>query len=170
MKWVEAENLHMTLKFVGDAPAERLEEFLTVAESVAENARSFTIEYQGVGCFSGRGRCPRTIWLGLAREAPELAALAGSLDAALADANLAEREKRPFTAHLTRGRVKDRRGGEALLAAARRLANAPVGVQTVDGFTLISSELTAAGPIYTNRGDWTLGTARANDDGGLHTT
>ncbi len=164
VKWVEAENLHMTLKFVGDAPAERLAEFLTVAEGVAENARACTIEYQGVGCFAGRSRCPRTIWLGLAREAPELAALAGSLDVALADAGLAESEKRPFTAHLTLGRVKNRRDSEALLEAARRLENAPVGVQTVDSFALISSELTAAGPIYTNRGDWALGTADGNGE------
>ncbi len=144
----------MTLKFVGDTPAERLDEFVVVAEGVAEDAHPCTIEYKGIGCFSSRGRCPRTIWMGLAREAPELAALAGSLDAALANAGLAKSEKRPFIAHLTLGRVKDRRGGEALLTAARKLANAPVGVQTVDGFTLISSELTAAGPIYTEQGQF----------------
>ncbi len=152
VKWVEAENLHMTLKFVGDTPAERLGECLTVAEGVAASASPCTIEYEGVGCFTSKGRCPRTIWLGLAREAPELAALAGSLDAALAAAGLAESEKRPFTAHLTLGRVKNRSGGETLLECTQRLEDAPVGVQAVNSFALISSRLTAAGPVYTEQG------------------
>lgn len=156
VKWVEPENLHLTLKFVGDAPAARLGEFVAAAEQVARDATPCKLDYHGVGCFASRGR-PRTIWLGLRRELPELGALATALDAALARAGLAEPERRPFHGHLTLGRVRDGGGGANLLAHIRRLADAPVGVQPLDSFALISSDLTSRGPIYTERAWFGLG-------------
>jgi len=151
VKWVEPENLHLTLKFVGDAPAGRVDELLAVARQVARDAAPCEIDYCTVGCFASRG-CPRTIWLGAEPEPPELATLATGLEEALARAGLAEPERRPFRAHLTLGRVKDRRGGGALLEEVRRLAHTPVGAQRLDDFVLLSSELTGAGPIYTEQG------------------
>ena len=150
VKWVERENLHLTLKFVGDTPAGRLDELIAIARQVAGEAKSCELHYRGVGFFAGRG-LPRTIWLGLAHEAPELTALAKALDEALARAGLAEGARRPFRGHLTLGRVKDARGSKGLVRAIGELAEAPVGTQRMRDFTLISSELTGTGPIYTER-------------------
>ncbi len=147
-------NLHLTLKFLGDTPSSALDEIARVAEGVATGARPMTLELAGAGCFPPRG-APRTIWLGLARECPELAELAQSLDAALADAGLAEPERRPFTAHFTLGRVKD--GGRGLREAIEELAEAPVGEMSADHFVLLSSDLTPRGPVYTEQDRFRLG-------------
>ncbi len=154
VKWVERPNLHLTLKFLGDTPSSALDEIARVAEGVATGARPMALELAGAGCFPPRG-APRTIWLGLARECPELAELAQSLDAALADAGLAEPERRPFTAHFTLGRVKD--GGRGLREAIEELAEAPVGEMSADHFVLLSSDLTPRGPVYTEQDRFRLG-------------
>ncbi|MGD9495973.1 MAG: RNA 2',3'-cyclic phosphodiesterase [Armatimonadota bacterium] len=149
VKWVERPNLHMTLKFLGDTPAGAVEQIARMAERVAAGAPPMALALAGAGCFPPRG-APHTIWLGLARECPELVELAEALDQALAQAGLAEREQRPFHPHFTLGRVKDR-DGRALRAAIEALAHRPVGEMTVDHFALISSDLTPQGPIYTQR-------------------
>ncbi|HUS80570.1 MAG TPA: RNA 2',3'-cyclic phosphodiesterase [Armatimonadota bacterium] len=156
VKWVERPNLHMTLKFMGDTPAERLDEVQAIAGAVGAGCRPCEVEYRGVGCFASRG-CPRTIWLGAARQCPELAELARSLEDALAQAGLAEPEGRAFQVHATLGRVRDSRGGGRLMDEIRALADAPVGSQRIEDFVLISSELTGRGPIYTERGRFRLG-------------
>lgn len=155
IKFVERPNLHMTLKFLGDTPAEALPELCRIADEVAAACPAMALAVGGAGCFPPRG-APRTLWLGLTHECPELAELARRLDAALAEAGLAEADARPFTGHFTLGRVKDRAGSE-LRAAVERLACAPVGSMDVDHFTLLSSELTPRGPIYTERRRFRLG-------------
>jgi len=156
VKWVEAQNLHVTLKFVGDAPAARLAEFVAAAEAVARDTAPFSVQYRGVGCFARRG-VPGPIWLGMSEGAGELGALAARLDGALVAVGLTEAERRPFAAHLTLGRVKDGRDGEELMAAIRRLDAKPIGEQMMQGFSLISSELTHSGPIHTERAVVKLG-------------
>ncbi len=155
VKWVERPNLHMTLKFLGDTPPEDVARICRVAERVAEGRAPLSMELVGVGCFPPRG-APRTIWIGLGRECPELKDLAESLDATLAEAGLAERERRPFTGHFTLGRVKDRRGGRPLREAIERLGGEPVGSMEADHFCLLSSDLTPQGPIYTERASFEL--------------
>lgn len=158
VKWVERPNLHMTLKFIGDTPGERLETFCNVAEQVAEGASRCELTLRGAGCFSSRG-APRTIWLGVEGDAPELEQLANSLDVALVEAGLAEPESRRFSPHFTLGRVKGRRHARELLAAIEALSEAAGGTMVVDNFVLMSSELTPEGPIYTERGSFDLRSA-----------
>ncbi len=155
VKWVERPNLHLTLKFLGDTPAGAMDEIARVVEPVAVRARPMTLEVAGVGCFPPCG-APRTIWLGFAQECPELTGLARSLDAALAEAGLAEPERRPFVAHFTLGRVKGG-GGRGLRRGIEALAQAPVGEMTADHFVLLSSDLTRRGPVYTQRRSFRLG-------------
>ncbi len=156
VKWVERRNLHMTLKFVGETPPERLEACREVAEQVAEGASRCELTVQGAGCFSSRG-APRTIWLGVEGDAPELEELARSLDGALVEAGLAEPERRKFSPHFTLGRVKGGRHARELLAAVESLSEAPVGTMVVEHFTLMSSELTRQGATYTEEATFRLG-------------
>ena len=76
---------------------------------------------------------------------------------ALAEAGLAEPERRPFTGHFTLGRVRDRGGARELRAALDGLAEVPVGTMDVDAFCLMSSDLTPQGPIYTECARFELG-------------
>ncbi len=159
VKWVEAENLHLTLKFVGDAPAARLPEFIAAAQRVAQQAQPGALHYHGVGCFANRG-VPRTIWIGLRGTTAQLAALAQALDQALAQAGLAAAEQRRFHAHVTLGRVRAGPGAGRLLQAIEALNDVQVGTQPLEGFALLSSELTSSGPIYTEQARFTLGGPR----------
>jgi 2'-5' RNA ligase len=158
VKWVERPNLHMTLKFVGEVPGERVEAYCEEAAQVAAGAKGCEIAVRGVGCFQSRG-APRTIWLGTEGEAPELAELAAGLDEALARAGLGEAERRAFAAHFTLGRVRGRQRAGELLAAIERLADAVVGQMPVESFVLMRSELTPSGPIYTEQARFDLSTA-----------
>ena len=160
VKWVERPNLHMTLKFIGATPRERLEACREVAEQVAEGASRCELKVRGAGCFSSRG-APRTIWMGVEGDAPELRELAGSLDAALVEGGLAEPEKRKFSPHFTLGRVKGRHHARELLAAVESLSGAPVGTMVVEHFTLMSSELTPQGATYTEQATFRLGSPSA---------
>lgn len=158
VKWVERPNLHMTLKFIGEVPTERVEAYCEKAGQVVAGAKRCDITVRGVGCFQSRG-APRTIWLGTEGETPELAELAAALDEALAQAGLGERERRPFVAHFTLGRVRGRQRAGELLAAIEKLADAVVGQMPVESFVLMRSELTPSGPIYTEQARFDVPTA-----------
>ena len=154
VRWVERENLHLTLKFVGDTAEEDVEKLVQIAEKVAASCSGTSLQVSGVGCFPARG-APRVIWAGVFRDSPELNELAARLDKALQDAGLAEADRNPFATHFTLGRVKDRQCGE-LSSAVRRLGEEPVGEMKVDHFVLMSSELTPQGPIYSEQARFEL--------------
>lgn len=146
VKWVEEDNLHLTLKFIGDTPTEGADRLIEVAKRVASHCRPASLQLHGVGCFPPRG-APRVIWIGAAKPSAELDELATRLDESVQAEGLAGPDRNPFTAHFTIGRVKDRQCGE-LASAIRRMTEEPVGEMVADHFCLISSELTPQGPIY----------------------
>jgi 2'-5' RNA ligase len=138
--WTRPENLHLTLKFLGDVAAtcipsmtERLR--LAVAETPA-----FTLEVGGVGAFPSLAR-PQTIWIGVT--SPALLPLAAIVESAC-EAEGFERERRAFQPHLTLGRVRDRRTVPDLVFLARDGSRA-LGTTAVTDVTLFRSELGAGG-------------------------
>ncbi|MDD5627429.1 MAG: RNA 2',3'-cyclic phosphodiesterase [Elusimicrobia bacterium] len=139
-KWVEPENLHLTLRFFGATPLERLPEIESLMGKAARRPR-FAVSFGPVGAFNS-WEDPKVLWVGVGQGAAELAALAESLGASA--------EGRPFSAHLTIGRRRGRGGGERLKAAARR-AGFPELRQEVDRIVLFESRLTAQGPAYSIR-------------------
>lgn len=155
VKWVERPNLHLTLKFIGDIPADQMDRVCSIAQDVAEQGSPASISVCGAGSFPPRG-APRVIWVGLDEECPELTELAERLDRALQEAGLAEPDRHPFTAHFTLGRVKDRRGGRELRETIEGLADEPVGEMPFERFSLMSSQLTSRGAVYTEREQFDL--------------
>jgi 2'-5' RNA ligase len=146
VKWVAAENLHLTVKFLGelgDEPAGLLQ------AALAEEAgrwRPLTLAYAGLGCFR-RGRDPSVVWAGCSGDVDRLAALAGAADR-LAEQVGVPRETRPYSPHLTLGRVRLPRNGRRLLEAVEARARVPFGEDRVDRLVLYRSTLTPEGPVY----------------------
>jgi 2'-5' RNA ligase len=147
VRWVEPENLHYSLKFLGDV---ELLEIPRVCEAVTRAALDlppFEIIARGAGAFPDVAR-PRTIWLGVADGSQQMIELNEAIERELAPLGF-RREQRRFRPHLTIGRV---RGGPAGLGELGQLvqqhADFVGGVVSVDEVVVFSSELGRDGPTY----------------------
>ena len=107
VKWVEPENLHLTLRFFGELNEGKIERVVGAVIEVTSLATPFTARLEGIGTFPTRGR-PRVIWAGMTVGSERLSATAEALERAFVTAGLGQAD-RPFTPHLTLGRVKDPR-------------------------------------------------------------
>ena len=146
VKWVEPDLLHLTLKFLGDVPVERLDAVFRGVERAAVRATPFEIVLNGVGAFPNARR-PRVVWVGVSEGADTLADLAAAVDEALEIEGFPKEEK-PFRSHATLGRVKERSRAVAALGA-KITAEAPAfeGFR-VETIHIMRSTLTRRGPIY----------------------
>lgn len=150
--WVKAENLHITLKFLGDvdeALIPKLEEAAREAlrRSPLDGAVRWTLDR--LGAFPSADR-PRVVWVGSSHEPRELAELAAHLEEVLEPLGFAP-EGRGFVAHITLGRVKERAPSAHVAELARVLQRHPEFhyEARVEGVTLMKSDLTPQGAIYT---------------------
>jgi RNA 2',3'-cyclic 3'-phosphodiesterase len=124
IRWVRVDGLHLTLRFLGPTPAERLPALEEAADSVARADAPFDVGLDGGGAFPSIAR-PRTLWVGVTDGADRLAALADRLTrACLQDGQ--PLETRPFAPHLTIGRTDGLRQGPM---AARALQEAAEGLR-----------------------------------------
>ena len=141
-KWVKAENLHLTLRFIGEVDGHRFEDIAAALGEV--RAPAFDVALDGVGFFGGRR--PRVLWAGVARTAA-LDHLHAKVESALVRAGC-EPEGRKFTPHIT----------------LARLNNAPAG--RVRGF-VSDHNLFRAGPFPAT--EFTLFSSFLSQEGALHT-
>lgn len=146
VNWVAPENLHVTMKFLGDCDGGTLREVCRVACETAAASTPMMLEATGVAFVPSRGPL-RMLWAQIADPTGGLAKLAAALDASLADLGFAP-EGRAFQAHVTLARIKHVAGDEALRAAGRSLPK-PLGAWEATTLTVYTSELTPAGPVYT---------------------
>jgi 2'-5' RNA ligase len=156
VRWVAEDNLHLTLKFLGDVADEQIYAVCQATGAAVAGLTPFHCFCQGIGAFPHLDR-PRTIWLGLDDRAGRLADLQQRLEAAFLEMGF-PRENRPFRAHVTIGRVdlRSRRLGR-LLAELHRQADTEFGVIEVSQCVIYASELTSQGPIHTPMGRAKLG-------------
>jgi 2'-5' RNA ligase len=149
VRWVRPEQMHLTLRFLGDTPLDRLPAVQQAMNAAAGTSAPFTLQLDGVGCFPNRSR-PRVVWVGLAAagggESAPLLALKAALDGALVPLGWPP-EDRPFAAHLTLGRVKDERAALGIDWTAA----VPLLSISVTAIHLIESQLRPDGPVYTVR-------------------
>jgi 2'-5' RNA ligase len=145
---VDPDNLHLTLRFLGDMDVDRLAHVTRAADAAAAAVSRFDIALRGVGAFPDPRR-PRVIWAGVTDPTP-LDALAAHLDSSLAGVDgIAIRDK-PFTAHLTLARVKGKPPG-ACIDLTEDHADRDLGRYRIAAIHLIESTLTRAGPVYRDR-------------------
>ena len=155
VRWVAADRLHLTLKFLGETDPALAPRLLEALREVAPRHGPFPVTFGGVGAFPNFRR-PRVVWIGVAGAEPA-AALAADIDRAFVALGI-PREERPFTAHLTIGRVKGALRAEEAAALAREgegvRGRIDAAVERVD---LVRSVLSGAGPTYSVVGSATLG-------------
>ncbi len=104
-RWTPVENLHLTLKFLGDVDPDAIPKLVGRAHAKLHGVQPFEAALGGMGAFPG-AREARVIWIGVTRGLSELAKLARKLDAA-ASAVGVPRDRRPYRAHLTLGRLRE---------------------------------------------------------------
>ncbi len=158
VKWVEPENLHVTLLFLGEVDDRALVDVCRVVAEGSGRLAPFPMSVQGAGCF-GNPRRPRTLWVGVGAGTQELVALHDALEGPLLALGCYRREERQFTPHITLGRAKGDRPNEKLAAALAKQAGYRCGEQAVREVLVMGSELTPKGPVYTVMGRGKLGAA-----------
>ena len=147
VKWVPEENFHITLKFLGYVEPERLEAVARGVEAAIQGAKTFEVELAKVGAFPKISR-PSVVWVGMTKGAQEMISLADRVDAEMAKIGF-ERETRPFSPHITLGRVKLPENLDKLSELIERHQNREVGSFGVEQVTIMKSDLRITGPIYT---------------------
>ncbi len=143
--WVKPDRMHLTLRFLGDTPTGRLDALAEMLDAVAAQRRSFRLQLGPLGVFPDERR-PRVIWVGLDGEVQQAAALQKALDVALVPLGW-QPEGKPFSPHLTLGRVK-RDNDRIRLPWGKGVAPAAFTVREI---TLMESQLRPQGPLYTVR-------------------
>ena len=144
-RWTRVEVLHITLKFIGETPDEKVEMIETALAGVPSRA-SFTLNFRGLGFFPNERR-PRVLWAGM-EASSELSEIAGAVETVLEPLGIARKE-REFSPHLTLARFDTPRGLDALRAAIETAGPIEFGSTIANEFHLYRSVLKRGGAEYT---------------------
>ena len=144
LKIVEPQNIHVTLRFLGEIPA-------SLVESVCEAMRQikfqpFDLELEGLGCFPDYHR-PNVVWVGITRGEVELRSIFNQLEPSLRRLGFPP-DRKGFSPHLTIARVRSGRDRQKLVESVEALKDQTIGSITVSRVKLKKSVLTPKGPIY----------------------
>jgi RNA 2',3'-cyclic 3'-phosphodiesterase len=149
VRWVAPQNVHLTLKFLGDVPSTILEQLAEAVKVEAASHSIFSISVGGLGAFPTQRRA-RVIWIGLDAP-PALEALQHAVETVVAQLGFAP-EGRPFSPHLTVGRVGPNVNGSDLQRIRTQLETAQVGALgtlRVEAVHIFKSDLQPGGAVYT---------------------
>ncbi len=152
VKMVERQNLHFTVKFLGEISEAQAAEARSRLEKLT--LKGTEVEVRGAGAFPSAGR-PRVVWAGVAQQ--HEAAIAPIAQAVIASLEgIGEKDDRPFRAHITLGRVRTGRNSRELSELLRKNADRRFGVVRLTELKLKSSVLTPSGPVYEDLGGYRL--------------
>lgn len=149
VKWVGPDGIHLTLKFLGDTPASRIREIEAALQAACAGHGPFEFGVEGRGCFPNFRR-PRVIWVAVRQKSASLTRLQAAVERTVAPLGWPS-EERPFSPHLTLGRV-NKGLNEPMTAAVgqavERTVIEQIGLQRVTGVSLIRSDLRSTGAVY----------------------
>ena len=145
VRWIPAHQLHVTVKFLGEVRDADVSDVTDAVARGAARAAPFIMSIGGCGCFPKRGPV-RIVWAGLAEPSGALLLCAEAVEDELEQLGFA-RERRPFSPHITIGRVREDRSGGQIRAATQAITLEP-SEQWVASLTLMSSVLSPKGPTY----------------------
>lgn len=149
LRWVDSENIHLTLKFLGNIPPDRTQEITAALKEACEGLSPFIMDISGLGCFPSTNN-PRVIWVGVQEDTGRLKRLQEQVEERLATLGF-KPEGQPFRPHLTLGRVRK----EAHMGARRLIGGivsatsiGDLGQMEVGEITLMKSTLLPSGAQY----------------------
>ena len=150
VKWVDPYSSHLTLKFLGNIAADRVDEITRVMEAAAREISPFRLEVGGLGAFPNLRRV-QVVWVGVGGEVEQLGQLQRSIESGLAPLGFAP-ESREFRPHLTIARLRERASLDEQQSFGQLIGS--TGFETVyrfgvDSVNLMRSQLTREGAIYT---------------------
>jgi 2'-5' RNA ligase len=155
---VRPEGVHLTLKFLGDTPLDKIDGVQAALAQAASQVEPFTFYVSGLGCFP-TSRRPRVVWVGLQEPTGRLARLRDLIEECVAPVGFPT-ERRSFHPHLTLGRVQRyatksevREIGEVVATSI----TGPVDEVVVNSVAYIKSDLRPSGAVYTTLFDASLG-------------
>jgi 2'-5' RNA ligase len=144
LAWVAPDNLHLTLRFLGEVDAAALERVRDAVAAAAAAVAPFSVNQGGLGGFP-TGRAPRVLWASVAAGGERVEALFAELEAALVARGIPG-ESRPFHPHVTLARARDPRGAKELLSVLG--AGPAFGEVRAEVLHLMRSELSPRGARY----------------------
>ncbi len=144
IKWVEAKNIHLTLKFIGEVPQRKVDRICTALAEVLAGRKKFVGRIVGCGGFPNLRR-PRVLWVGMENADPAVE-MSREINHKLIPIGI-KSEKKKLSPHLTLGRVKKPSDLSALASYMENL-NFDAGSVILDKVALVKSTLTPGGPIY----------------------
>jgi 2'-5' RNA ligase len=146
IKWVAPENLHLTLKFLGNTDEDLLPKIRESLLALIASYKPFYIKICGTGAFPNK-KNPRVLWAGL-QNTDGMKNLQDEIERSMALLGF-KSEEREFNPHLTLGRVRSRRGMIMLIRELDTFEEKEFGIVPVDHILLMKSALTPKGPEYT---------------------
>jgi 2'-5' RNA ligase len=150
VRWVRSEGIHLTLKFLGDVPADQIGEITTALQKSCQGLAPFSLSCGELGCFPNLKR-PRVVWVGIQEETGTLAQLQKAIEENVAPLGYPP-EKRKFSPHLTIGRVQKRVGSGDLRRLGELVGASEIGTlgqMEVRSVNLMRSDLRPSGAVYT---------------------
>ena len=149
VRWVDPYSIHLTLKFLGDITAAKIDDISSAIEEASCETAPFSLEVKGLGVFPNFKRV-RVVWVGVGGDTSQLKRLQQRIESSLVPLGFA-RESRPFTPHLTLARVKERVSPAEQQSFGQLIAGASFEAAhqfTVGSIDLMRSQLTREGAIY----------------------
>lgn len=148
VKWVKPENIHLTLKFLGEIEQDLIKKIRSILEGIAQENASFSLYLSKLGAFP-KLQYPRVIWISVTNDQTVIN-IAQDLEKEMLKIGLPA-ESRPFSTHITLGRVRSGLNRKALvekLESINKNIDPPGPKFKVLSLTLLKSTLTPQGPIY----------------------
>lgn len=149
VKWVNPNGIHLTLKFLGNTPEEKIVDITQAITQASSLTYPFNLELKGLGAFPNL-KSPRVVWVGIGGDIPIVANLQRQIDQSLIPLGFSP-EKRDFSPHLTLGRVRDTTSKNERYELGKTIESLRIEGSSsfvVDRISLIQSTLTSSGAIY----------------------
>jgi len=150
VRWVRPQGIHLTLKFLGDVPANRIEEIERALTQACAGFPAFSFSVGELGCFPNPRR-PRVVWVGVQEESGTLKRLQKAVEDGMEKLGFAP-EGRRFHAHLTLGRTQRRASSSDVRRLGQLVSEANIGElgqMEARAVSLIKSDLKPTGAVYT---------------------
>lgn len=145
IKWVDENNLHLTLKFLGDTSVGQVDEIKNALQEIASRFATFYFRLNSLGFFKKKGM-PRVLFVKI-EEAEMLLELAAEIDEKLARLGF-EKENRPFSPHLTLARIKFLKNKKRFYQAVENYRHTFLQPVTISEIIFYQSILNPVGPVY----------------------